>query len=275
MRLSPSALFVASAMALAAGVGLAARSAAGSEEATRDGALPSDAARLGFMVSTVESARADVGGVALLDATQPFRIELSHGPVSGTPPPKERLARARAIVTRELSRYPRTFLRAIRMRGIVFADDLAEGETSIPSLPNVGGLLLLDVNGTDADLTRGLHHEVYHFADLADDGTVSPDPSFDALNAKGFAYGAGGRTLRAGWAAQPPEGITGFASAYAMSGVEEDKAETFAFAMARPDQIREQALREPVLAAKLEEIARRIAKLDPEAPRLIAVAMRR
>lgn len=273
MRPSPSALFVVAAVALATGVGFAARSASGSET-TREEGIPADAARLGFFPSLRLPAAANVSGVALLDATQPFRIELSHGPVSGSPAAPERLLRAQVIVARELARYPRTLLRAIRMRGIVFADDLMEGETSIPSLPNVGGLLLLDVNGTDADLTRGLHHEVYHFADLADDGSVSPDPAFDALNTKGFAYGAGGRSLRSSWAALRPEGIDGFVSVYAMSGVEEDKAETFAFAMARPAQTREQAEREPILAAKLDEIAGRLGKLDPEAPRLLGPVRR-
>lgn len=58
-------------------------------------------------------------------------------------------------------------------------------------------------------------------------------------------------------------------------GFEEDKAETFAFAMAHPAQTREQAEREPVVAAKLDDIARRLGTLDPEAPRLLDPARRR
>lgn len=273
MRPSPSSIFVVAAMALAAGVGVVARRAAGSEDAkSRAGALPSDAANLGFV-----KAGAPVHDVALLDATRAFRIELGHGPVTGTPAEPRRLTAARAIVSRELQRYPRAFLDAIRLRGVVFADDLREGETSIPSLPNVGGLLLLDVDGSESDLVRGLHHEVFHFADLADDGALAPDPAWDALNAPGFAYGAGGRTLRAAWAARPPdesEGFLsgGFVSSYATSGCEEDKAETFAFAMARPAKVHEQAAHDPVVARKLDEIARRVGKLDPETSRSIALA---
>ena len=272
MRPSPSSLFVIGAIALSAGVGILAKSASGSEDtaASKARALPSDAERLGFT-----SVGPAVQGVALLDATRVFRIELGHGPIHGVAPDAARLASARALVRRELSRYPRAFLSAIRMRGIVFADDLREGETAIPSLPNVGGLLLMDVAGSESDLVRGLHHEVFHFADLADDGSLAPDPSWEALNAPGFTYGAGGRTLRASWAAHEPDAdgflSGGFVSPYATSGPEEDKAETFAFAVARAAQIRERAAKDARLAAKLHEIARRVGKLDPETPRFLAI----
>jgi hypothetical protein len=267
-RPSGSSIFVVAAVALAAGAFVMAKSAAGSEDAAPESGLPSDAARLGFI-----AAGPKVGDVVLLDATQPFRIELGHGPISGTPPGGPRLTLARAVVTRELTRYPSSFLRAIHLRGIVFSDELREGETSIPSLPNVGGLLLLDIDGTESDLVRGLHHEVFHFADLADDGSLSPDPEWEKLNAPGFFYGAGGRTLRSSWAAGLPadDGFLsgGFVSPYATSGPEEDKAETFAFAMSRPTRMRELVAHDPVLNLKLAEITRRIGKLDPEAPRVL------
>ena len=266
VRPSPSVLFVCGAIALAAGVGIVARNASGSE---KDNALPADAERLGFNVVGPR-----VKGVALLDATQPFNIELTHGPVHGTPPSGPRLALTRSVVTRELERYPQKFLSKIHMKGIVFIEDLKEGDNSIPSLPNVAGLLLLDVSATESDLTRGLHHEIFHFADLADDGTISPDAPWEALNGPGFAYGAGGRTLRAAWAAGPldPFMSGGFVSSYATSAVEEDKAETFAFAVARPAQVRERAANDPVLTAKLVELEKRVGKMDPDAPRVLGIA---
>jgi hypothetical protein len=274
MRVRPSAssLFVIGAMVFTAGVGVLAKSAAGAEDGAvaRARALPSDATALGFTV-----VGPPVRGVALLDASRAFRIELGHGPVHGVAAEPMRLAAARSIVTRELGRYSSAFLTAIRMRGVVFADELREGETSIPSLPNVGGLLLLDVAGSESDLVRGFHHEIFHFADLADDGSLAPDPSWEALNAPGFVYGAGGRSLRGAWAAREPEAdgflTGGFVSPYATSGPEEDKAETFAFAVAKSTQVRARAAKDARLRLKLREVARRIGMLDPETPRLLAI----
>jgi len=259
MRPSPSAVFVVGAAAVAIAVGVASRSASGADAPAAS--LPSDAAHFGFVHD------GSAAGVALLDATREFRIELGNGPVHGVPPRADRRQAARAIIGRELARYPASLLRAVRLRGVVLTQELAEGDRAIPSLPNVGGLLLLDVDGTERDLVRGLHHEVFHFADLADDGRLAPDPAWEALT-PGFAYGAGGRTLRGAWAADPPAELPGFVSAYATSGVEEDKAETFAFAMARPDALRARAASDPVLAGKVRAIAVRLRALDAAAAAL-------
>ncbi|MBS2016073.1 MAG: hypothetical protein JST00_24545 [Deltaproteobacteria bacterium] len=254
MRPTPSTLFVVAAIAVAAGVGVAARSARGAEDSSVS-ALPADAARLGFVVAS------EASGVALVDATQPFRIELGNGPVHGVPAGVERGRVAKGLVARELARYPQSFLRAIKLKGVVFTSELAEGENAIPSLPNVGGLLLFDVDASPRDLVRGLHHEIFHFADLADDGVLAPDPAWSELT-PGFAYGAGGRTLRSAWAADGARDLRGFVTAYATSGVEEDKAETFAFAMSRRDELRARLPEDPVLAKKVDEVARRVRLLD-------------
>ncbi len=218
--------------------------------------VPSDAAAFGFVV------RGHIGDVARLEATRAFRIALANGPVHGSPPAA--FENASAIVSRELARYPASFLREIRLGGVVFGDELRENEMAIPSLPNVGGLLLLDASASPVDLVRTLHHEVFHFFDLVDDGRVSPDPGWEALNAPGFAYGSGGRTLRGRWAAQPSSDLLGFVSGYATSGAEEDKAETFAFAMARTKDLAERAVSDGVVRAKIGEIARRLDAFQPE-----------
>jgi hypothetical protein len=224
VRIPPAAIFVLGAIALAGVVGVVAtQKARAAEEAGPP--LPDDAVTFGFVV------RSHAGGVPLLESTKAFEVGLANGPVHGTPPSAEVYAKASGIVSRELGRYPSAFLHKVRLAGIVLTDNLMEGETPIPSLPNVGGLLLIDASSAESDLVRGLHHEVFHFFDLADDGRVSPDPSWEALNASSFVYGSGGRTLRGSWAARPSDEIPGFVSAYATSGSEEDKAETFAFVL--------------------------------------------
>ncbi len=245
------------AIAAAGTVGVLAHRASGAKSETS--ALPSDVAIIGF------EPRGRAGDVVLLEATRSFTLGLGNGPVRGEPASGAELARGRDVVTRELARYPASFLRRVQLVGVVLLRDLVEGETPIPSLPNVGGLLLLDVAGAESDLVRAIHHEVFHFADLADDGSLAPDPAWQALNAPTFVYGGGGRSLRSSWAAQASD-LPGFVSGYATSGVEEDKADTFAFLVARPDAVRPRLAGDPVLAAKAREIVRRVAALDPAAP---------
>lgn len=261
MRVPASSVFVALACTIAVSVGAFARSAAGGSEDTST--LPSDAERFGFVL------RGRTGGdVALLEATRGFEVGLGNGPLRGGVPGDGPARQAARMLARELGRYPKAFLRRIRLNGVVLCAELTESGQPIPSLPNVGGLLVLDVEANEADLVRTLHHEVFHFADLADDGKLAPDPAWAGLNAREFHYGSGGRTLRGAWAARASD-LPGFVSTYATSGVEEDKAETFAFAMARKTELQDRRRQDPVLAAKLGELERRIAALDPAAARIL------
>lgn len=255
MRSSPQAWFLGLAVVATGAIGIAARSASHASDASA--ALPTDTARFGF------ATRERINDVVLFQATQPFEVRLGNGPIRGDLPDARDYENARGHVIRELGRYTPSFCDRIHLRGVVLTGRLHEGESEIPSLPNVGGLMLLDVGANELDLVRALHHEVFHFADLADDGTLKVDARWAALNPPGFTYGAGGRTLRSRWAALPTD-LPGFVSAYATSGSEEDRAETFAFAVARKTTLDERLGRDPVLTAKVRDIARRIEALDPE-----------
>lgn len=256
MRVSPSSLFVVLGIVAAGTVGVLARGAAAEDTLP----LPSDARSFGFVPV------GQAGEVSVLEASRAFRIDLGNGPLSGgSPGAKERDA-AHAIVAREVARYPRGFFKKARLRGVVFAAELVEGSQPIPSLPNVGGLLFVDVLAAETDLVRTIHHEIYHFVDLADDGRLFPDPTWEALNPPGVHYGSGGRTLRGSWAASALHAPPGFVSPYATSAVEEDKAETFALAVIRHDATLARAATDPALRAKVAELTRRLGRLDPSAP---------
>ena len=115
--------------------------------------------------------------------------------------------------------------------------------------------LLLDVRAEPDYLRRLLHHEVFHFVDFADDGIVLADRRWEALNRTGFSYGHGGRDMRAPEATPMREDLPGFVSLHATSALEEEKAEIFAFMMARPDEMRRLAARDEVVAAKMAYVA--------------------
>lgn len=194
-----------------------------------------------------------IHGVELLHAREGFELALGHGVVSGEAARSDRLAVVSRLIAEELSRHAPEVLRAAELRRVVLCGRLREDRRPIPSLPNYNNTLLLDVDGADDYLRRLLHHELFHFLDLADDGSVLRDPAWEALNAPGFSYAHGGRAMRGPEARVTPP-PPGFVSGYATAAVEEDKAETFAEWMWARDALRERAADDPVLRAKVDAI---------------------
>ncbi len=211
-----------------------------------------------------------VNGVELLHAHHGFELPLGHGMVSGGPAPPAHGERAERVVREELARLPAAFLASASLRRVVLVGELREERRPIPSLPNYNRTLLLDADASEAYLRRLLHHEIFHFADLADDGAVLRDPEWSALNPPGFAYGQGGRSMRepgAGALGEPPPG---FVSVYATAAVEEDKAEVFAWMMAAPELLAERARHDPIVRAKRARVGAIITALAPEMAPLLA-----
>lgn len=135
---------------------------------------------------------------------------------------------------------------------------LTEAAEVIPSLPNFEGTLLLDVRARGEFLRRLVHHEVFHFFDLQDDGAVGGDAAWQALNPRGFSYGAGGRVVRQHDASLWSEENEGVLSFYSLSALEEDKAELFSFAMVSPGRVSQRAGEDRVVGRKLAALRRQL-----------------
>jgi hypothetical protein len=202
-------------------------------------------------------------GVELLHVRGGFRLELESRTITGQAATEAALAAASVLVADELTLYPEGFMRASGLRRVALCSDLQENRRAIPSLPNYRNTLLLDVDGSSAFLRRLLHHEVFHFADLADDADVLSDPAWAKLNPAGFAYGHGGRDMRQPAASALTDGLPGFLTRYATSALEEDKAEVFAFLMVQPSEVARRARSDAVLAAKARRIRAIAQALDP------------
>jgi hypothetical protein len=202
-------------------------------------------------------------GVELLAASRAFRLDLLTGPLTGSPPDEATVRAVSELVRAELSRYPRAFFGASRLRRVILCADLHEGSLAIPSLPNYHATLLLDVGSSSEFLKRLLHHELFHFVDYADDDQLQRDPEWEKLNDHFFSYGSGGRFLREpGSARFEPDG-RGFVSKYSRSALEEDKAEIFAFLMTKPRAMAELAERDRVVATKILRVKSQVIRLLP------------
>ena len=263
-------LLVVAAVVLTGGLGLAAEMsrsdrAALAREQENDEATQEELRQLGWVPVQDGAARALANdrGVELLVAERPFQLPLGNGPVSGSPAEQAAVERAAVIVDEELRLFPDGFLAAAGLWRVLLCEDLREGDDVIPSLPNYRHTLLIDVRAEPAYLRRLVHHEVFHFVDYADDGIVLADRRWEALNETGFLYGHGGRDMRGPEATPMREDLPGFVSLYATSALEEDKAEIFAFMMARPAAIHRLAGRDEVIAAKVDYVTSVVAQLAP------------
>lgn len=202
-------------------------------------------------------------GVELMHAKRKFQLDLGGGPLRGRPATASASAKAARVVAQELSRYPRAFLAASRFSRVLFCRGLAEGAVEIPSLPNYERTLLLDMDAKPYELRRLLDHELFHFADYADNNDVQHDPAWAALNGHWFVYGDGGRYMRDPDSAKLTEKLPGFVTRYATSALEEDKAETFAFMMIEPRKLADMASHDPILKKKIAAIRRQLERLSP------------
>jgi len=213
---------------------------------------------LGFQPETGPAER----GVEFLAAHRPVELALADGSVHCEPAPRAHLSPAMAVVRSELARYEARFISATRLKRVLFCEHLREGDIDVPSLPNYERSLLLDADTDASFLRRLVHHEVFHFADYADDGELGRDPAWERLNDRWFSYGFGGRFLRDGDASHFSEDRAGFVNRYATSALEEDKAEVFSFMMTEPRRLRQLAERDAIVSAKIDAVERQLLKLS-------------
>ena len=75
---------------------------------------------------------------------------------------------------------------------------------------------------------RMVHHEYYHMIEQQFNGNAYFKPKWAKLNEKGFEYGRGGAVNRDRTNSIFDHPLPGFVNRYAMSGLEEDKAEIWA-----------------------------------------------
>jgi len=202
-------------------------------------------------------------GIEVLAPEAAFRLDSGKAVLRGEPASAEQRERALGTLAGELRRYPAEFLARARLHRLLLCSRLREDSEAIPSLPNFHGSLLVDVDADPPYLRRLVHHEVFHFADYADDDQLSHDPVWLGLNDRYFVYGSGGRFSRAPGVGRFSAELPGFVSRYATSALEEDKAETFAMRMTAPRKFATLTAADPILRAKAAALEAQLRKLSP------------
>lgn len=199
-----------------------------------------------------------------------FPVRTFHGLITGANASPDDVERYASLFVQEFDLYPASLIRKVELRRVVLCKDLAFAGQRRAAIPDFEHhTLYLDVlRGRDQGdyQSHVIHHEFFHMIDYKDDGVLYGDERWSALNPPDFRYGPGGRHVQhVPGVGRIDERTPGFINAYARSGVEEDKAETFAFLMVRPDYLRDRTLRDPILEAKCDSIRRLLKRFCPAA----------
>ncbi len=135
----------------------------------------------------------------------------------------------------EWSKYPPEWVRLSKVSSVAIIKQLVVSDQARAAMPDsVGQTLFLDIDYASSGNSyqqHVIHHEFYHLIEYANYGDMFyKDPSWLAMNHSEFTYGNGGSTAYNNSSftnIKHPQ--AGFVSTYATLGIEEDKAETYAY----------------------------------------------
>lgn len=208
-------------------------------------------------------------GVTIVVKSVPFRVEHRTDVITAREPSPDSVLGCTRLLEFELSLYPNDLLRKAGLRSIVVCEGLARNDSpEAIILTSTSGRIYIDAAyaaRNDGYIRLGVHHELFHMIDEADDGSLW-DGSWSSLNDKGFVYlpsicdrsEAGESVVWLRYA-----GFPGFVSGYSMSAVYEDKAEVFASMMVEPVHIADRVTQDAIVKRKVEYIAELVRKFCP------------
>lgn len=185
------------------------------------------------------------------------------------PAQQRQLKQYLGLFEQELQKLPVQLLQISGLKTVAFVRQLQLATQPRAAVPDyIHDVLYYDVSPQrEAYLRHVIHHEFYHMLEQQLYGTAYyQDPAWLALNPAGFVYGNGGAMTRQSAAAKFSHPAAGFINGYAMSGIEEDKAEIWTVIWARDSwqQVSAMFAQDPVLAAKLRLLIKQLQCKAPD-----------
>ena len=186
-----------------------------------------------------------------------FPVPTDYGAIDGQRAEPKQLENYTPLFRAEFTLYPTSFVKRSQLKRVVLCTELyfaGQRRNAVPDFAH--DTLYLDVARGAYDRTylrKVMHHEFFHIIDYRDDGELYSDERWSALNAPGFKYGTGGRNAQGQpTTSLPTDQFPGFLNHYSTTGVEEDKAELFAFLMVDYWFVQERIKRDGVLGQKVK-----------------------
>jgi len=191
-----------------------------------------------------------------LYAKQPFTIGVDNN-INCFNSTKKDLKKKYLIIEKNLSRYPKDFLKKIKLKYIVLCEDLSISGIGTAGIPdNIMKTLIVDIKFNEKYFERVLHHEVFH---IINDSyrEIFNEKIWSSFNPLGFNY-AECSTCTKKIGLDTYLKTNGFITEYSRSTASEDMAEVFSHLMYGnlPEEI------DPILKKKIEFIKKGISKID-------------
>ena len=199
---------------------------------------------------------------------QEYPVKTYHGLILATNAEASQLDRYFSTFGQEFLIYPPSLFRQSRLKRIVLCRGLSFAGQDRAAVPDYEhDALYYDVVSGDYSRVyqrHAIHHEFFHVIDYKDDGQVYSDARWAHLNPETFRYGDGGAKMQGDPSSGLLREIPGFLTAYATSGVEEDKAEMFAYMITDYAVVEKRAVMDTVIRQKMSAMRRLLESFCPE-----------
>ena len=202
------------------------------------------------------------------------QVDVIDGPYSWTgrgyivkavAPPASDLEKYAKLFASEWNRYPVSAIKSAKLKRIIFGANISLNGQIRAAVP------AFEANSMYYDTTLGnynapyqrmvIHHEFFHMIDQVQ-SILRKDREWSALNPPEFHYGTGGEKMRNLGAGELTDKLPGVLTPYAMSGIEEDKAELFGHLLVDRDYVSARIKADAVIAAKAALLKARMLKWD-------------
>ena len=165
------------------------------------------------------------------------------------------------LIEKNLNRYNSNFLNKIKLKYVVFCENLFISEINTGGIPdNKNRTLILDINFNKKYFERMIHHEIFHMIQNTHNKYFDED-KFSSFNPTSFNY-AECSTCSNRLNLDLYKKTNGFLTEYSKSIPSEDMAEIFSFLMTDKKTIEDKIDNDKILSNKVNFIKLNLAKID-------------
>ena len=166
-----------------------------------------------------------------------------------------------SVIEKNLNLYNSNFLKKIKLKYIVFCENLIISGINTGGIPdNKNRTLILDINFKQKYFERMIHHEIFHMIQNSH-SNVFDENKFSSFNKASFNY-AKCSTCTDKLNLDLYKDTNGFLTEYSKSIPSEDMAEIFSFLMTDKNIIKEKIKNDKILSNKVNYIKFSLAKID-------------